>query len=551
MSRFSEKVTVAFRQFPSRFFETLRRYSGTLVLLALLYLILDLEAYTGINVDSRLVLLLPLGAIALFAADLFFESRLASWYVRWSIKAGLLLLLALTFPTVERYELRPMLLFVASVALFGWAACIAYGDRTEETLGVLIVRGATSVLFALVLYLGLWLILWGMDLLLIHISGKVYGELARFCFILFAPLMFLYGVPKPGEEKSLLRGYQQLLRVVVLPLLGVFLAVLYCYYIKLIVTAQLPISELGGVSLVFLCINLPMLFLAKPFCTGGFARLRTLLLYGTLPVFLVLFFTAGRQVALYGVSVTRYIVLIGGGALLLCVFFLLFGKGKFRSAIFAVLFVTALISCYGPQSCYSLTRFSQHGRLTAALAEAGMLDGGVVMANPDAESDLQREILELIDYCSREDLELPDCFPIPYNYDNMKDILGFDRSTLPDTQSSAVWHHYPVNEPVDLGDGGYLLPRGGIYNFETSCGTLEVDTTSDFTIICDGGVLCSLNQAELRDSVLKAVQEQDVAASYIYTLESEKLFAKIPFSYISDPDPQIHGDWDYAYIKVK
>jgi hypothetical protein len=173
------------------------------------------------------------------------------------------------------------------------------------------------------------------------------------------------------------------------------MAVLYCYYIKLILCQQLPISELGGVSLAFLCINLPMVLLAKPFCEGAFAKLRNILLYGTAPVFAALFFTAGRQVAFYGVSVTRYIVLVGGLALLVCVLLMTLFKGKYRFGVFLVLLATALVAAYGPQSCYSLTRWSQHGRLTAALEQAQMLDGGAVVPNPDAPVALKREILEL------------------------------------------------------------------------------------------------------------------------------------------------------------
>lgn len=549
--RLSEKIKEAFKRFPARFLETLKRFSGTAVLVVLLYLLSAIVAHEALNIDPEAFWVLGLGAIALVAADLFFETHPLKWYWAWGIKLLLLALLVLASFSLLRYELRPILLLGATIALFGWAVCRAFHSRGEETLGVLIIRGATALLFAVVLFAGASLILAGTDLLLFSVHSRAFGEVARFSFVLFAPLMFLYGIPKRGEEKSLLRGYQQLLKVVVLPLLGIFMAVLYCYYIKLAVNRQLPISELGGVSLAFLCINLPMVLLAKPFCEGAIAKLRSGLLYGTLPVFAALFFTAGWQVAFFGVSVIRYIVLVGGLALLVCVLLMTLFKGKYRFGVFLVLLVTALIAAYGPQSCYSLTQWSQHGRLVEALAQAQMLDGGAVVPNPDAPMTLKREILELIDYCRQEDLKLPDCFPIPDNYYELDELLGFSYSDLQDGIGPEIWHNYPTNEPIDLGEGSYLLSRGGSYQFEAPYGVLKAETADGLVLLCDDKVLCSLNRDELRQDVWDAVSKEDAAASYIYTVETEEVVVKIPFDYISEPNPEPFGEWNYIYIKVK
>lgn len=549
MKSFWEKIAAAFRRFPARVVETARRFSGTVALLLLFYLLLDLDAYTQIPVDERLLWLLPPGAVALLAADVFFAARKPRLYVNWGVKLALLLLLALAYPSLERYNLRIPLLYAAALALFGLTVCLAYRERSEETLGVLIVRGAASVLFALVLYIGFWLILWGMDLLLFSVHHDVYSELARFCFLLFAPLMFLSGIPRPGEEKSLLRGYQQLLRIVVLPLLVVFMLVLYCYYIKLLLTADLPISELGGVSLVFLCINLPMLILAKPFCQGGWSKLRAVLLYGTLPVFAALFFTAVRQMLLYGVSVTRYIVLIGGLALLLCVFFMVFKKGKYQPAVFAVLLAAALLTSYGPQSCYSLTRLSQHARLTAVLTEAGILRDGALTPNPDADPALQREILGLYRYCHYENLGLPDYFP-NVTARGIITVFGFDDSTLPETEDTR-WYHYPEGAPVSLGGGRYYLPgRYGSYRLDADWGELEVQLDEGLRITCNGERLAEVSEDEMASVVRGAILSHDAPESYVYTAEVPGRFSlRVPFEYIADGE-KVSGDWFGVFLTI-
>ena len=542
------KLKESFRRFPAQFLKTLKRFSGTVALLLVLYGMLGFSAYTYADLDPELLFLLPLGAIVLLAADIFFSARPLQWWGEWGIKLLLLILLGATYPTLLDYELRPIFLLVAAVALFGIAVCFAYRENAAELLGVLIVRAATAFLFALVLFAGLALILLGTDLLLFSVPDKAYGEVTRISFVLFAPLMFLCGIPHPQEEKTLLKGYRQLLRVVVLPLLAVFMLVLYCYYIKLAVTASLPIGELGGVSLIFLCLTLPMVILAKPFCENGFAKLRTALLYGTLPVFAALFFTAFRQIAAYGVSITRYLVVVGGIALLLCTALLILKKGRYMIAVFAVLLVTALACTYGPQSCYSMTRASQHARLVALLEENRMILQGAVCPNPDAQD--KADILNIIEYCRREDLNLPDCFPIPHRYDDTEELLGFGWEQV-HTETSVHWYNYPAETPVDLGGGRYLLNGRGDYNFETPDGKMAVYMTDHLSVFRDDVLLYDISREEMLAAVHAQLTETDTAESYIFRFENEFVSGVIPFDYISDPDPEIYGDWQMLILQIK
>ncbi len=542
------KLKDAFRRFPARFSGTLKRFSGTVSLLLILYALLEFSAYARADIDGALLWLLSLGAVALLAADIAFLTRPLTGWGQWGIKLLLLVLLGLTYPTLLQYELRPVFLLGATMALFGIAVCFAYRKNAAELLGVLIVRAATALLFALVLFGGLALILAGTDLLLFSVSNKAFGEITRISFVLFAPLMFLYGIPLPREEKTLLKGYRQLLRVVILPLLAVFMLVLYCYYIKLAVTATLPIGELGGVSLIFLCLTLPMVILAKPFCENGFAKLRTALLYGTLPVFGALFFTAFRQISAYGVSITRYLVAVGGIALLVCALLLVIKKGKHLTAVFAVLFATALICTYGPQSCYTMTRNSQHTRLVALLEQEQMLLQGVVCPNPDAKA--KKEILDLIDYCRREDLDLPDCFPVPYRYDDAEELLGFGWDAV-HTEAGVTWYNYPAETPVDLGDGSYLLNGRGNYAFDTPRGKLKVYMTDRLTVFCDDVLLYDSSREELLKAVYAKVSESDEGESYVYRFETDALSGVVPFEYVSDPDPEIYGDWHLLLLTIK
>lgn len=542
------KLKETFRRFPTQFLNTVKRFSGSVALLLILYILTEIDVHSLFSLPEEWFVFLPLGAIALLAADVAFGGHPLNWWVEWCIKSGLLILLGLTCFTLFDYDMRPAFLLVATVALFGIACCLAYRDNAAALLGVLIVRAAAALLFACVLFAGLALIVAGTDLLLFSVDTEVYGAIVRFSFILFAPLMFLYGIPAPGEGKTLLKGYRQLLRIVILPLLAVFMLVLYCYYIKLAVTASLPIGELGGVSLIFLCLTLPMVILAKPFCENWFAKLRIALLYGTFPVFAALFFTAFRQISLYGVSITRYLVVAGGLALLICTVLLIVKGGKHLTVVFAVLMATALLCTYGPQSCYNLSRSSQHSRLVSLLEQEQMILQGAVCANPDAVA--KEEILDIIDYCNREGLDLPDCFPIPYRYDDIEQLLGFGWESVRG-EASAKWYNYPAETPVDLGDGRYLLNGPGNYLFDTPQGQIKVYMDEHLSIFRDDVLLYDASHQEMMESVLAKVSLSEEGESFIYRFENDAVSGVIPFDYISENTDEIYGGWSLLTLTLK
>ena len=109
----------------------------------------------------------------------------------------------------------------------------------------LFLRFLLSALYSGVLYLGLALAILAIDQLFnAHIKGERYGQLWFFLAGVFNTWFFLSGVPKNMDELETTTDYPKGLKIftqfVLLPLVAIYLLILYAYGIKIIVQWELP-----------------------------------------------------------------------------------------------------------------------------------------------------------------------------------------------------------------------------------------------------------------------------------------------------------------------
>ncbi|MDR2841433.1 MAG: DUF4153 domain-containing protein [Paludibacter sp.] len=113
-----------------------------------------------------------------------------------------------------------------------------------------------AILFGLVLYLGLVLAVYSLDRLFdLRIEFEVYLNLAVVCFILFAVIYFLANIPnktdKYNEELSLNKVFKILGLYILIPLLGIYIIILYAYFAKTIVSwdfSESWVSSIIGIA---------------------------------------------------------------------------------------------------------------------------------------------------------------------------------------------------------------------------------------------------------------------------------------------------------------
>lgn len=314
----------------------------------------------------------------------------------------------------------------------------------------------------------------------VNLSREYYAYLFFIVAGIFAPCFFLAGLPA-GEQKMELENHPPLLKVlllyIVIPLLILYMAILYIYFIQSLVTLEWPKGTVSHLVLWYSAFSAVVLFLLYPLVQEN----KYIRLFFTwfpklaLPAILVMFAAIGIRIHAYGVTENRYFVV----ALGLWVFAVMLYDSlarRFRNTVLPVsLAIVALLSVFGPWSAYSLSKFSQNARFEALVAKYNMVDGDTLQM-PDrviADED-KREIVSILDYFSRyHSLDEIRLLPSGFKYDDMRRVFGFSRE---DTWRPPVWHFsfYSQVGPVDLRGYDYLVSSASLISGPISLDGLKI-----------------------------------------------------------------------------
>src|SRR5690606_21675767 len=103
-------------------------------------------------------------------------------------------------------------------------------------------------------------------------------------------------------------------------------------------------------------------------------------------------------------------------------------KNPLRNIVIPIsLSIVVLLSIFGPLSSYSISKSSQNNRLNKLLEENNLIENGILKSNPNVDSNVQREISNIISYFhSNHDLDDINVFPDDYEIEDTKNLLGFD-----------------------------------------------------------------------------------------------------------------------------
>ncbi len=270
------------------------------------------------------------------------------------------------------------------------------------------IRILTSALYTTVLFVGLSLALLAIDnLFVVHIGDKIYLRLWIILAGIFNTWFFLAGMPNKIAELQLVNDYPKGLRIftsfVLLPLVTIYLLILYVYTAKILMTSNWPRGWVSYLVIGFSTSGILALLLVWPlrdddkykwihtYTRGFFIAL--------LPLIALLAFSIGRRVKDYGITENRYFVIILACWLLLNAFYFLFSRLKNIKFIPMTLFFTALISGFGPLNSFQVSKHSQLNRLTLLLSNNGLLKNGkfIKKENVEAIKD-ENEILSIMNY---------------------------------------------------------------------------------------------------------------------------------------------------------
>ncbi|MDO6432921.1 DUF4153 domain-containing protein [Flavitalea sp. BT771] len=272
----------------------------------------------------------------------------------------------------------------------------------------LFLRILTSVLYTTVLYAGLALAFLAIDNLFnVNLSYKWYADTWLLLVGVFNTWFFLSGFPADYADVPVIDDYPKGLKIftqyVLLPILTVYMVILYAYLFKIVITAHWPTGWVAYLVLGFSVAGILALLLIYPLRNdegsrwiNGYSRFFYFALF---PLLVMLGFAIWKRVAAYGITELRYFVLLLAAWLFSIAVYFLRSRNKNIRHIPLSLCLLAFLSSFGPWSVFNVSRYSQQARLKGYLEKYGLLkDGKVTAAQTAVPEEDRKEISTITDY---------------------------------------------------------------------------------------------------------------------------------------------------------
>ena len=272
----------------------------------------------------------------------------------------------------------------------------------------LFLRFCLSTLYAGVFYVGLVIALGAVDHLLgIKIHDKLYFDLWVFSAFVLQCWHFLAGVPgnlrELEKDNSYPGGLKIFTQYLLIPLVTLYLAILYLYLFKILIQWNWPkgtVTWLVSVVSVFGVFNLLLLQPVQEKKENAWIRIYAKGFYlALLPLLAMLFIAVGKRIAQYGVTEQRYFVAALGVWILGIALYFLLRKAPSIKTVPMTLFLITLLTSLGPWGAYSVSGQSQLGRLKGFLVKDGLWNGTTaVKATREIPLEDRKEMSSILDY---------------------------------------------------------------------------------------------------------------------------------------------------------
>lgn len=360
---------------------------------------------------------LSMGIVASLAASNLAEKLHKP--LKWSlIVQAILLLLMLGYylisPTqFSSFELA-MRIFVINLGLSMLLLWLPYAaDNNLNAFWLygktLFIRFFTTYLFTMILYGGLSLALLALDVLFgVEFDGIMYLHLYIVLGGIFAPLFFAAGLKSDyslyAEAVTYPKALRFLVLYILLPLVVLYMLILYVYAGKIILLWQFPSGWVSNLVLSFSIAGLVSFFLIYPLRDSGNRFLSTFFRFYfwlMLPLITLLFVAIFKRIGAYGITELRYYVMILAFWLAYISVYFILTRYRNLKMIPLSFCIVAILSTFGPWGAFSVSKNSQLSRFEHILTENNMLNDGKVIHAPDTISrKAQINISSIVSYIS-------------------------------------------------------------------------------------------------------------------------------------------------------
>ncbi len=231
-----------------------------------------------------------------------------------------------------------------------------------------------------------------------------------FAALILGPVYALSWVPKTFEYNDDdcrdPAGLKFIINWISVPIVFLYLLILYAYFIKIIIIGEVPNGHLAYMITGFAGAGVITYLVAHPFRNEGSPQLK--LFYKIFfPALLIPvgfhFYAIWERISAYGITEQRYLILISAIWFLFMAVIFSIKKAPIK-LIPASLAILMAVASFGPWGGVSLSGYSQFSRLEMLLVKNDLLvDGKVVKSEGEIPFDDRLNISSILDYLCRSD----------------------------------------------------------------------------------------------------------------------------------------------------
>ena len=250
----------------------------------------------------------------------------------------------------------------------------------------LFLRFLMALLYSAFLYVGLVMALLALKTLFeVKIPDELFGELFVVIGGVFNTWFFAAGVPLDFEKLDKVTSYPKGLKIfsqyVLLPLLLLYLLILYGYGMKIILSGDWPEGIVSYMIMVVAVLGVLAMLLIYPYALQAENQWIRKVNKGyyvlLLPLLILLFLAIGMRLGDYGFTINRYFILVTGIWLTVICLYFLSGRNNIKFIPLSLASLLLFISI-GPWGVFTVSEKSQLSRLKAVLQEGAILKAGLV-----------------------------------------------------------------------------------------------------------------------------------------------------------------------------
>lgn len=351
-----------------------------------------------------LIIAIPLSASVELIREKYLENKRSSFFRIISF-FGILLFIFLLKIFFKNHFATETINITATIlifyVLFYLIPIIYRNEDKEKYLQSVVGNQMITIGFSIVLFLGLSAIVGTIDVLLINLPNTIYFDNFVFSASIFGVAFFVSRLKEKDEslkDYNLPKIVEVLICYILIPLILIYTAILYLYFVKIIFTLKMPKGIVSHLVLWYTTFSLFIIIMATPITyKNKFAKFyKKYFPLISIPLILLALFSINERIFQYGVTENRYLVVILILWLLFNMIFIIKADVKWVliSFIFAV-----LVAIFSPFNLVNVSINSQNKRLERILKKNGIIQNKkFINKNNELSQRTKNEIMSIIDY---------------------------------------------------------------------------------------------------------------------------------------------------------